>query len=121
MGKAVLRTVKSLMIQHTEFGLAAQMISDGTCARPLPDVQTYKALLIHLNQVRRGQPSAPASREPENRASPDLKVGAGRLVNAFLRYHFNSVAGAYHSTNTAPFTVAIINLNLVLVTILRYG
>jgi hypothetical protein len=45
------------------------------------------------------------SREPENRASLDLKVGAERLANAFLRYHFNSMPGAYHGTDTAPFAV----------------
>jgi hypothetical protein len=52
---------------------------------------------------------------------PNPKAGAGRLVNAFLRYHFNSVFGAYHSTNTAPLAVAIINLNPILITILCYG
>jgi hypothetical protein len=51
----------------------------------------------------------------------DLDRIGGGLVNAFLRYHFNSVPGAYHSTNTAPFAVAIINLNLIPITVLCYG
>jgi hypothetical protein len=54
-------------------------------------------------------------------ASPDLKVGAGRLADAFLPYHFNSVPGAYDCTNAAPFAVAIINLNLIPLVILCYG
>jgi len=57
----------------------------------------------------------------QNRASPRLKAGAGRLIIAFLRYHFNGVPGAYHGTNTAAFAVVIINLNPILITILCYG
>ena len=44
-----------------------------------------------------------------------------RLTGVFLRYHFDSVPGAYHSTNTAPFAVAIVNFNPIVVAVHCYG
>jgi len=44
-----------------------------------------------------------------------------RLTGAFLRYHFDSVPGAYHSTNTAPFAVAIVNFYPIVVAVHCYG
>jgi hypothetical protein len=45
----------------------------------------------------------------------------GRLVNTFLQYHFDSVSGTYRGTNTAPFAISIINLNLIPIAIDCYG
>ena len=44
-----------------------------------------------------------------------------RLTGVFLRYHFDSVPGAYHSTNAAPFAVAIVNFYAIVVAGHRYG
>jgi hypothetical protein len=54
-------------------------------------------------------------------ASPNLKAGVGTLVDTFLRYHFNSVLGAYHGTNTAPFAVSIVNLDQIPISTPCYG
>ena len=44
-----------------------------------------------------------------------------RLTGVFFRYHFDSVPGAYHSTNAAPFAVAIVNFYAIVVAGHRYG
>ncbi len=59
--------------------------------------------------------------EPEDSTSLQTEGGGERSTDTFLQYHFNSISGAYHGTNTAPFTIAIINLNLIPTSIPCYG
>ena len=56
--------------------------------------------------------------ELENMISFELNWG---LAGTILQYHSNGASGAYRSTYTAPFAVAIIDLNLISIIIPCYG
>jgi hypothetical protein len=43
-----------------------------------------------------------------------------RLTGVFFRHQFDSVARAYHRTDTAPFAVPIVDFNLIPSTVLCY-
>ena len=59
--------------------------------------------------------------EPEDSTCLQTEGGDERLSDTFLQYHFNSISRAYRGTNTTPFTIAVINFNLIPITIPCYG
>jgi hypothetical protein len=59
--------------------------------------------------------------EPKDSICLQTEGGGERSTDTFLEYHFNSISGAYRGTNTAPFTIAIINFNQISVAIPCYG
>ena len=59
--------------------------------------------------------------EQEDSTCLQTEGGGERSTDTFLQYHFNSISGAYRGTNTAPFTIAIINFNLIPIAIPCYG